>query len=156
MALTITIPEPTKRYSIYADGVLDELVMRMKDKSIVTLDDRWPVTLYYRFGIHRHLYACAAPALLPDAPVKVFKDVPRPLAVIAELTGRSFDRYKRAMWRLKESTDGKIMRMPPEFFWMLAQKCEQGKNSMEAVDRLAEKFIAESGRLRNAAGTVPG
>lgn len=153
MALTITIPKPTKRYSIYADGVLDELVMRMKDKSIVTLDERWPVTLYYRFGIHRHLYACSLPELLPGAPIKTFQDVPRPLAVIAELTGRSFDRYKRAMWRLKESTGGKIMRMPPEFFWMLAQKCEQGRNSMEAVDRLAEKFLSESDRLKKITDT---
>ena len=152
MALVITIPEPTKRYSIYADGVLSELVMRMEDKSIVTLDDRWPLTLYYRFGIHRHLYACALPEILPDTPVKTFQNVPKPLAVIAELTGRSFDRYKRAMWRLKENTDGRIMRLPPEFFWMLAQKCEQGKNSMEAVDRLAEKFITESDRLRQASG----
>lgn len=148
MSLTITIPEPTKRYSIYADGVLDDMVMRMKGKSIVTLDDRWPLTLYYRFGIHRHLYACALPQMLTGAPVKTFRDVSKPLAVIAELTGRSFDRYKRAMWRLKENTDGRIMRMPPEFFWMLAEKCEQGRNSMKAVDGLAEKFIAESERLR--------
>lgn len=140
LMITITIPTPNKRYSIYADGVLDT-VIRLKGKSLVSLDDRWPITLYYRFGCHRHLYICTEPEKIPVAPVREFRDVPRPLAAVSELEGRAFDRYKRSMYRLKQNTGGKIMKLPVEFFWLLAEKCSQGRNAMKAVDRLAEKYL---------------
>lgn len=138
--ITITIPPPTKRFSIYADGVLDAVV-RLKEKSFVTLNDRYPITLYYRFGIHRHLYVCTSTSGFPNFPAKTLEGVPCPMAVLAELTGRAFDRYKRSMYRLKNDTNGKVMRLPPEFFWMLAQKCEQGKNAMKSVDRLMQSYM---------------
>ena len=48
---------------------------------------------------------------------------------IADLPGRSYDRFKRSMAYLNAATLGKFYRFPPTFFWQLASLCRFGKNS---------------------------
>lgn len=139
MNIIITIPEPNRLFSLYAMGKLKSVV-RLQDKSFVTLDDDYVISLFYRLGKHRHVYICASPRILPGVPTRNFSGVDKPLAVLSELTGRSFDRYKRALYLLSSNAKSKdsFSKMQISSFWNIAQLCALGKNSLQNLMRVVE------------------
>lgn len=124
---TISIPNENEHYSLYAEGVFVRKMIT-DTQSFITLNDDFCIILYYTVHTWRHLYVCCATRLFPYYP-HTFNESDAPLSVIADLTGRSYDRFKRSMAYLNAATLGKFYRFPPTFFWQLASLCRFGKNS---------------------------
>ena len=127
MDCTVTIPKDNEHYSLYAEGIFIRKTVT-EQQSFITLNDDFCITLYYTVHTWRHLYVCVATRLFPDYP-HTFNESDAQLSVIADLTGRAYDRFKRSMHYLNVATLGAFYRFPPSFFWQLASLCRFGKNN---------------------------
>ena len=122
-------------YTLFAEGVLLNLES-YGTGHIATLDFSYPVVLYYTFHHHRRLYVIMQPSVN-----EIFhnNDVSRPFSVIAQLRGRSFDRFKRSLRYIVRKSKG-FHEFPSEFYFKLAVLCTHQKNDKINLNRLFYKY----------------
>ena len=138
MDCTVTIPVDNEHYSLYAEGVFVRKTVT-EQQSFITLNDDFCILLYYTVHTWRHLYVCVATRLFPYCPHN-FNESDAPLSVIADLSGRAYDRFKRSMRYLNAATRGAFYRFPPAFFWQLASLCRFGKNDRLNLQMLVYQY----------------
>ena len=138
MECTIAIPVKNGHYTLYAEGVFIRKKF-LDGRSFITLDGKFVIVLYYTVYEWRHLYVCIAKELLPDYEI-TFNECSMSLSVIADLTGRAYDRFKRSMDYLNKATGGMFYKLPPSFFWQLAWLSRHGKNDRLNIRRLVHKY----------------
>ena len=139
MHMTITIPDADRHYSLFAEGALLG-VTRERGCARITLDAAHPVTLYYKVAGCRRLYVCSPEPCGDLYPQGSFAECARPLYVMAELTGRRYDRYKRAMKIIAAETGGRCYCWPRMFYLSLVQLCVCGKNSLRSLGQLMTEY----------------
>ena len=122
-------------YTLFAEGVLLNLEA-YGTGHIATLDFSYPVVLYYTFHHHRRLYVIMQPSVN-----EIFhnNDVSRPFSVIAQLRGRSFDRFKRSLRYIVRKSKG-FHEFPAEFYFKLSFLCTHQKNDKINLNRLFYKY----------------
>lgn len=138
MLCTVQIPEPTKHLSVFADGIVDN-VIRNTSESIVFFDDAYVIALYYKIHGSRIVYLCVSELLLKEFPKIKLSGVNKRLTVFAQLRSRAYDRYKRITYILFKKKP-EIKYLPPMFFWHLAQLCLTGRNSLKNIRILLLKY----------------
>ena len=122
-------------YTLFAEGVLLNLES-YGTGHIATLDFSYPVVLYYTFHHHRRLYVIMQPSVN-----EIFhnNDVSRPFSVIAQLRGRSFDRFKRSLRYIVRKSKG-FHEFPAEFYFKLSFLCTHQKNDKINLNTLFYKY----------------
>ena len=122
-------------YTLFAEGVLLNLES-YGTGHIATLDFSYPVVLYYTFHHHRRLYVIMQPSVN-----EIFhnNDVSRPFSVIAQLRGRSFDRFNRSLRYIVRKSKG-FHEFPAEFYFKLSFLCTHQKNDKINLNRLFYKY----------------
>lgn len=65
------------------------------------------------------------------------------LAVISQLRGRAYDRFKRSLRFLCKHTDERCRKFDLRFYWQLAWLSKMGLNSNLNLKLLAEKYDEE-------------
>lgn len=134
-------------YTFYAEG---EIVNNFYDdgSTYVSLDDQYIMILYYYFKVakHRRLYICCNPLYAPGDENK-FPECKKKLAVIKQLRGRSFDRFKQASNFLNKKTNGDFYRFKISFFWQLSILCETGKNNNKNILKLYYQYKEKNSGL---------
>ena len=136
MKNTVRVRIPTDSYyTLFAAGVLLNLES-YGTGHIATLDFSYPVVLYYTFHHHRRLYVIMQPSVN-----EIFhnNDVSRPFSVIAQLRGRSFDRFKRSLRYIVRKSKG-FHEFPAEFYFKLSFLCTHQKNDKINLNRLFYKY----------------
>lgn len=145
--VVIRIPK-TKNYTLYAEGSLCRIDKDGEDH-LITLDFSHPVILYYTFRYHRRLYVITS----PGTPVLRNDDVSGNFSIIAQLRGRSFDRFKRSMQYIVEKTEKRCYEFPAAFFWQLSYLAQAGKNDRINLGILIKKYTAQAVFLRTVKKT---
>lgn len=138
MECTVAIPSDNGHYTLYAEGVFIRKSF-MDGRSFITLDASHAIVLYYTVHEWRHLYVCVAADALPGHAFN-FNECDMQLSVLADLTGRAYDRFKRSMDYLNAASAGTFYRYPAPFFWQLAALCRCGKNDRFNLRLLAGKY----------------
>ena len=143
--INVTIPR-RELYTLYAEGVLLSEDFTEDGLPVLEFDENAVLILYYKFMNHRRIYICFSEksGKTPGSVcVNTFPDVDggnRKMSVVRELRGRPYDRFKKYMKWLSLSTEGKIYRMSPAFFWQLAVFCTTKKVSRELVKMLVLRY----------------
>ncbi len=122
-------------YTLFAEGVLQSLES-YGIGHIATFDFSYPVVLYYTFHHHRRLYV-----IMRSSVNEIFhcNDVSRQFSIIAQLRGRSFDRFKRSLRYIVRKSKG-FHKFPAEFYFKLSFLCTHQKNDKINLDRLFKKY----------------
>lgn len=139
MPLTVTIPDADSHYSLYAEGAL-LAVTRTRGGARVDLDAAHPVTLYYKVAGCRRLYVCSPEPCGDLYPRGDFAECGKPLYIMAELCGRRYDRYKRAMRIIAAETGGRCYLWPRTFYLSLVELCISERNSLRSLGLLMEEY----------------
>lgn len=130
-------------YTLYAEGYY--LGKRHENgRTYIYLSRLHPVILYYTYPLYRVLYVCTYDGSTAGCRLD---GVSCSLHIIERLTGRSFDRFKRALYRLSRSTEGRIYTWQASFFWRLAALCRQGKTGGGSIPLLAGQYDVQE--IRN-------
>ena len=145
--VVVRIPK-TKNYTLYAAASLCRIDKDGEDH-LITLDFSHPVILYYTFRYHRRLYVITS----PGTPVLRNDDVSGNFSIIAQLRGRSFDRFKRSMKYIVEKTEKRCYEFPAAVFWQLSYLAQAGKNDRINLGILIKKYTAQAVFLRTVKKT---
>jgi len=138
MECTFTIPYAKDVYSVFADGVFIRKA-DTDDEAFITLDDDYCISIFYTVFNCRRAYICCS-ARMVDKNIHFFNECSSQLAVLNELTGRSYDRYKRSCEWLDKATLGKFHKYPCAFFWQLSTLCQRGLNSQVNLRLLVKQY----------------
>ncbi len=131
-------------YTVYAEGVSHgvRLIPERREYEI-SLDCRHPIVLYFTFRTFRKAYVCIAPEIF-GMNIYRFDCASRELAVVSQLRGRAYDRFKRSLAWLRRQTQNRVHKFDIRFYWQLAFLAKKGLNSNLNLKMLAENYDGEA------------
>lgn len=128
-----------KQPDVFAEG---NLISMSGDKELgylLTFNAQDILIIFYYFSIHRVVYITASATVPVNGRPAYLEFVNRPRIILAQLTGRSFDRFKRALYLLKKK-EAQFYSLSWTFWLRFAQLMRSNKNSQNNIQQLVEMF----------------
>lgn len=125
--------------SVFAEGNLLRITGDRDTGYTLEFSARDILVMFYHFSIHRVAFITAHASVPAGNPLSVLEFVGSPRIILSRLSGRSFDRFKRALYMLKKEE--------PHFysfswiFWLrFAWLMRMDRNSRDNIRQLVEIF----------------
>lgn len=141
----VYIPSEQQLFTIYADGNL--VCIEGDEDSGYNLEFKanQMIALFYHSKFHRRCYITFSPDCIHEwkFPSYNFYLVDQQRVSVSMLQGRAFDRFKRSLEIVKKQV-ANCYRLPPLFWIRFAYLAQQGRNSIENIERLINVFGGEN------------